>query len=59
MKTFFVVLFKARENGYEYSSLGNYCYKTEDEARTYAQQFLEISDTFSAFVINSVMLSHE
>lgn len=56
MKTFFVVLFKARENGHEYYSLGNYCYKTEDEARTYARQFLEISDAFSEFVINEVML---
>lgn len=55
MKTLFVVQFKARVNGHEYSSVGNYYFKTEEEARAYARQFVEISDTFSDFVIYDVM----
>ena len=55
MKTLFVVLFKAKENGHVYSSVGNYYFKTEEEARTYARQFVEISDPFSDFVISDVI----
>lgn len=55
MKTLFVVLFKARENGREYSSVSNFYFKTEEDARTYARQFVEKSDVFSEFLICDVI----
>lgn len=55
MKTLFVVLFTAKESGRVYSSVGSFYFKTEEEARTYARQFVEKSDVFSEFVINDVI----
>lgn len=55
MKTYFVILFKALEEGHVYTSLSNYYFNTEEEARTYARDFVEKSDTFSEFVIYDVM----
>lgn len=55
MKTYFVILFKAWEDGHMYTSLSNYYFKTEKDARAYARNFVEKSDTFSEFVIYDVM----
>lgn len=55
MKTYFVVLFKAWEGGRVYTSLSNYYFKTEKDARNYAQRFVERSTTFSEFEIKDIM----
>ena len=55
MKNYFVVLFEAWENGNVYTSLSNYYFKTEKDARNYAQSFVARSTTFSEFEIREVM----
>ena len=55
MKTLYVVLFKACVNGHDYTSLSNFYFKTDGEARSYARHFVELSDTFSTFEIYDVM----
>lgn len=55
MKSYFVILFKAWENGHVYTSLSNYFFKTEKDAKNYAQRFVARSTTFSEFEIMDVM----
>lgn len=59
MKTYYVVLFAADVDGRRYTSLSNYFFKTEKDARNYAQRFVERSDTFSSFVINDILPYYE
>lgn len=55
MKTLYVVLYKACINGHAYTSLSNFYFETDNEARSYARHFVERSDTFSTFEIYDVM----
>lgn len=55
MKTYFVVLFKAFEGVRVYTGLSNYYFKTEMDARLYAQRFVEVSYSFSEFEIREIM----
>lgn len=55
MKTYFVILFKAFVGGHVYTCISNYYFKTEKDARNYAQSFVEWSTTFSTFEIKDVM----
>lgn len=59
MKNYFVVLFKALENGHEYTAVSNYYFKSEKDARIYAQEFVAKSACFSKFEIRDVMPHYE
>lgn len=55
MKCYYVVMFKALVGENTYSSLSNFYFKTEEDARVYAQRFVAKSETFSAFEILDVI----
>lgn len=55
MKSYFVVLFKVLVGGMTYSTLSNFYFETENDARDYAQRFVADSKTFSTFEIQNIM----
>ena len=55
MENYFVVLFKHWEHGRVYDGLSNFYFKTEDDARAYAQELIEHSEIFSEFEIRQIM----
>ena len=55
MKTYFIVLFKALVHDYVYEVPSNFYFKTEEDARAYARNFVERSTTFSEFEIKNVI----
>ena len=59
MKTYFIVLFNAWDGGHVYTSASNYYFKSEKDARIYAQEFVAKSTTFSEYEIREIMPHYE
>lgn len=60
MNSYFVVLFKVLVGGITYSTLSNFYFETEKDARGYALRFVADSKTFSTFeILNIIPFNHE